>query len=100
MGGAGRSACSPSRNNDGIRLTLTPTGDAMSLLLLPLLPYVLWLFYLAVMNLERAQKAGTLSPIATLLGKPILFVGYALDVALNLTFFSLLVADVPREWTI
>jgi len=34
--------------------------------------YVLWVFYLAVMNLKRARDAGTLTKPALVLGMPVL----------------------------
>ena len=41
--------------------------------------YALWIFYLAVMNLARAKRAGLLTTTAKVLGYPVLIVGYVLD---------------------
>ncbi len=64
--------------------------------------YVCWVLYLAIMNLKRARDAGTLSTAALVLGYPLLFVGYALDIGLNLTLYSVILWECPRrgEWTI
>lgn len=62
--------------------------------------YGLWILYLAERNLERARIEGTLTTAARYLFMPVFVIGYLLDVILNITVFSLLVLDVPREWTI
>lgn len=64
-----------------------------------LLPFV-WLFYLAIMSLSRAAQEGKLSTPATLMGYPILLVGYLLDFLGNMTFACILFVDIPREWLI
>jgi hypothetical protein len=61
--------------------------------------WVLWVFYLAVMNLKRARDAGTLSKTAWVFGMPVLLVGYALDIAVNLTLMSLILWEPPKEFT-
>lgn len=60
-------------------------------------PYLLWLFYLAVMSLKRARNAGRLHRVAYALGMPILGVGYVLDVFVNLAVGTIVFADPPRE---
>ena len=62
--------------------------------------YLLWAIYLAVMNLARAKDAGTLSRTALILGTPLLLIGFALDVLLNLTAMTLLLLELPRELTV
>src|SRR5437879_6008190 len=62
--------------------------------------YVLWILFLAVMNLKRAKDNGTLTPVARYLGLPIFWLGYLMDFLLNIFPFSPLVADFPEEWTI
>lgn len=62
--------------------------------------YVLWLFYLAVMNLAKAKESGTLSKTALYLGFPIFIVGYALDIFVNVFVMSFLFLEVPKEWTV
>lgn len=68
----------------------------------PLLLWLLWVFYLAVMNLQRVHKAGKLGHVALALGLPVLVVGFVLDVVANLVIFTALLAELPRwgEWTV
>ena len=65
-----------------------------------LLFYVMWILFLAVMNLKRAKDAGNLSPVAHALGLPLLLFGLTLDWVANLTILSLLLFELPREWTV
>lgn len=62
-----------------------------------LLVYLLWLFYLAVMNLKRARDDGTISRVALWLGYPILVVGLLLDWLVNVLIFTVLFLDAPGE---
>ncbi|MBX3610406.1 MAG: hypothetical protein KF871_10980 [Hydrogenophaga sp.] len=64
--------------------------------------WLLWVFYLAVMNLKRVRDAGKLGKVAMALGMPALIVGFVLDVAANLLVFSVLLMEPPRwgEWTV
>ena len=61
--------------------------------------YVMWVVYLAVMNLARAKRNGTLSKTARALGTPLLAFGLVLDMLLNWTFLSVLMLEFPRELT-
>ncbi len=70
-------------------------------LVLPL--YGLWVFYLAVMNLKRAKDAGLLSRTALVFGFPVLCIGYLLDVFVNTTLMTIVLAETPRwpgEWLV
>lgn len=62
--------------------------------------YVLWGLFLAVMNLKQARDDGTLPRAALIGGMPLLFLGYLLDFALNVTLASLLFLEPPREKTL
>ena len=62
--------------------------------------YALWLFFLAAMNLKRVRDAGALHPAALALGTPILLVGWLLDLLVNATVMTLLLAELPRETTV
>lgn len=62
--------------------------------------YALWLFYLAVMNLQRARDAGTLTRTAYLMGLPILYVGLLLDSLINQIWMSVILLELPREWLV
>lgn len=63
-------------------------------------PYVTWILFLALMSLIRAREVGKLSKTAYYLGLPLLAVGYALDIFLNVFLLSLLTLDLPREYTV
>lgn len=67
-----------------------------------LLLWLLWVFYLAVMNLKRVRNAGKLGRVALVLGMPALVVGYVLDVLANVLVFTVLLLEPPRwgEWTV
>lgn len=62
--------------------------------------YVLWLFYIAVMGLKRARDNGTISRTALYLGYPILFIGYLLDIFVQVFIASVIFLDIPRDWTL
>lgn len=62
--------------------------------------YALWVFYLAVMNLARAKKAGQLSRTALIFGTPILFAGWLLDFLANVFVMTPLLLEIPRELTV
>jgi len=62
--------------------------------------YLLWLFFLAVMNLKRASDAGQLNRTALVLGAPIVIFGYVLDVVIQFSVGSLLLLDWPEEPTL
>lgn len=62
--------------------------------------WVLWIFYLAVMSLYRANAAGTLSLTAKALGYPVLAAGVLLDATINIVIFSLIFFERPSEWLI
>jgi len=62
--------------------------------------YILWVFYLAVMNLKRVKDAGLLSKTAMALGYPVLIVGYLLDCFVNVFVMTLLLLELPRETTV
>jgi len=64
------------------------------------LTYVTCIFYLAVMNLSRAKKAGLLSKTALVMGTPVLIVGLVLDFLMNVTVMSLVLLEFPKETTV
>lgn len=65
-----------------------------------LLPYILWLFYLAVMNLMRAYENKTISKLALWLGYPILIMGVLLDFIVNMTIMTIIFFEIPKEWLV
>lgn len=62
--------------------------------------YLLWALYVIVMALQRARRAGTLSPVALALGLPLIAAGVALDALVNITVMSVLLLERPREWLV
>ena len=72
----------------------------MILLAIFLSIYVLWIFYLAVMNLKRAKDAGQMTKTALILGYPIVIVGYLFDVLVNIFVITLVFVELPHEWTV
>lgn len=62
--------------------------------------YILWVLFLAVMNLARAKRAGKLTKTAQALGTPILLLGFALDFAINLVVMTVVLVELPRELTV
>ena len=62
--------------------------------------YVLWILYLAVMNLKRAYDARTISKVALWLGYPVLLIGLALDALVNIFIMTVVFVELPREWLV
>ena len=61
--------------------------------------YVLWVLYLAVMNLKRVRDAGKLHPHALVLGLPVLVLGLVVDLFCNV-LLSIPMLELPREATV
>jgi hypothetical protein len=61
--------------------------------------YVLWLLYLAVMNLKRAKDAGNIPRVSLWLGYPILLAGLLIDWLVNVVIFTVLFFDLPGNAT-
>ena len=59
--------------------------------------YVFWLFYLAIMSLYRANMNKTITPQAKVLGWPVIVVGALIDFLMNVTLFSLVFLEKPKE---
>jgi hypothetical protein len=62
--------------------------------------YLLWIFYLAVMNLKRAKESGLLNKTSTVLGTPVLIIGYLLDAFVNAFVMTFLFWEIPKELTV
>lgn len=59
--------------------------------------YALWVFFVAVMHLARVQPL----PLACqVLGYPLAVLAWLLDVGINQTLGSVLLLDLPQEWTL
>lgn len=59
--------------------------------------YLLWFFYLAVMNLKRAKDAGTISKPALYLGYPLLIIGLVIDLLCNIFVMTIILLELPKE---
>ena len=64
------------------------------------LAYTLWIFYLAVMNLQRARDAGALTGWAYRLGLPVLYVGLVIDFLTNILVLTVIMLEFPREYLV
>lgn len=62
--------------------------------------WLLWVFYLATMNLKRAKDAGLLNKTTYALGLPVLVIGLLLDLLINVLVMSLVLWEIPRELTV
>lgn len=60
--------------------------------------YVFYIFYLAIMSLYRAKLDKTITRTSLVIGYPILAVGALIDLAMNVTLFSLIFFELPKEW--
>jgi hypothetical protein len=64
------------------------------------LTYGLYVFYAAVMNLQRVRDAGLLTPMAKVLAYPTLVIGLTLDLIVNLFVFTFVLLELPQELTV
>jgi len=62
--------------------------------------YVLWIFYLGVMNLKRVRDAGLMTKTAMVFGYPILLLGWLVDFIINAMVLTLLLLEWPKEMTV
>lgn len=62
--------------------------------------YALWVFYLAIMNLKRADDAAPLTGSLRVFAMLVLAPGYLLDFLANVTVFPLVLLDFPRGWLV
>jgi len=72
------------------------TSAAIIVGVLALSLWLLWIFFLAVMNLKRAKEAGKLTRAALIFGTPALWIGYLLDAFVNATLMTILLLEMPR----
>jgi hypothetical protein len=64
------------------------------------LTYGLYVFYAAVMNLQRVRDMGLLTPMAKVLAYPTLVIGFTLDLLVNIFVFSIVLFEFPKELTV
>ena len=59
--------------------------------------WLLWVFYLAVMNIKRAKDNNRLHRIAYMMGIPVLVIGLLLDTFVNWTVMTVVFLEMPQE---
>jgi hypothetical protein len=64
------------------------------------LTYLLWVFFIAVMNIKRVSDAGKLTPFAKALATPVALLGIAIDIATNVLVFTFVLLEFPKEPTV
>lgn len=62
--------------------------------------WLFWALYVLVMGLYRAHLDKRLGRTAKVLGFPFVALGFAMDVAANLTLAALVFLEIPREWLV
>lgn len=72
----------------------------MILLYFVLSIWILWVIYAAMMRLKQVREAGKLTVAMKVLGYPVLLLGLAIDLVLNVTIGSALFLEIPREYTL
>jgi hypothetical protein len=64
------------------------------------LTFGLWILFLAVMNLDRANMEGKLVGKARVLGTVVLMIGFTVDFLVNVLVMTLLLCEIPKEATV
>ena len=64
------------------------------------LTYGLYVFYAAVMNIKRVRDAGKLTTLGKVFGYPTLVIGLVLDLLVNVLVMSVILLEIPREFTV
>lgn len=72
----------------------------ITLLIILGLLYAMWIFYVAVMHLDKIHSEQGLNLPSKILGYPLLVVAFTLDVLLNWIVFTVLFLELPKELTI
>jgi hypothetical protein len=62
--------------------------------------YALYVFYSAIMNVKRVRDLGRLTAFGAALGYPTLAIGLLLDLYVNVFVMSIVLFELPREWTV
>lgn len=62
--------------------------------------WFLWVFYVAVMRLKQVKAAEQLTWAMKAFGYPLLIVGLALDLFVNVVVGSAVLLERPKEWTL
>lgn len=62
--------------------------------------YALFIFYAATMNIKRVRDMGKLTKLGMAFGYPTLVIGLVLDLLVNVFVMSIVLLEIPREWTV
>lgn len=62
--------------------------------------FLLWVYYLAVMNLARVHQSTGLNKLSTCLGTIVLVIGYLLDFNANVVVMTVIGIELPSETTV
>lgn len=62
--------------------------------------YGLYVFYCAVMNIKRVRDMGKLTKLGMAFGYPTLIIGLVLDLVVNVLVMTIILLEIPREWTV
>lgn len=62
--------------------------------------YLLWILFLAGMNLVRAKNDGKLTLATQIFGWPVIILTILLDIILNFTVMTIVLLELPQELTI
>jgi hypothetical protein len=62
--------------------------------------YALYVWYAAVMNIKRVRDMGKLTWMGYVLGYPTLFIGLFLDLLVNWFVMTIILLEIPREFTV
>lgn len=72
-------------------------GIGIYVLLSVLAVYMLWIYYLAVMNLKSVQNRGELVGVAKYLGYTVFYCGLTLDILVNIFVMTTVFLEIPKE---
>lgn len=62
--------------------------------------WVFWLLYVFTMGLYRAFLMGRLKGLSLLMCAPVVAVAFVVDLLMQFTVFSIVFAEVPRDWLV
>lgn len=62
--------------------------------------WVFWLLYVFTMGLYRALLMGRLKGLSLLMCAPVVAVAFVVDLLMQFTVFTIVFAEVPRDWLV
>ena len=62
--------------------------------------WAFWGLYVLIMGLYRAKLAGRLNQYMRWMAAPYLVIGLCVDFVANVTIFTIVFAELPREWLV